>query len=91
MGTRIVTKQPDEHLIHPHGHSKRRGRALHRHRRHRVRPIAHDLDVLLGEAKRGHPYDLSDPRRVHQHGRTLRDPEHHGGHSNAPVRRGRRR
>ena len=49
-GTRM-TKHIRDADMHPFGHSIAHGRsALHPHLRHRVHPIAHDLDTLLGAA-----------------------------------------
>jgi hypothetical protein len=81
-----MTRHVTDDEMYPRGHLVRRGSALHR--KYRNHPIGHDLDVLLAQAGRGEPYDLA--RKIHQHGRTLRDPAQHGGHSKAPVRRHRR-
>jgi hypothetical protein len=82
-----MTKQPTDYEIHRFGHSIVHGRsALQPHRKHRVNPLAHDLDVLLSG---GHLHYMPNGRvaRIHQHGRDLHDPGRFGGHAKAPVRR----
>jgi hypothetical protein len=87
-----VTKHIRDEDMHPFGHVIRRGSTLHR--KHRAYPIAHDIDVLLGQAERGEQMDIaraSRHRRVHQHGRTLHDPATHGGGHSKAVQWGNRR
>jgi hypothetical protein len=84
-----MTKQPRDDEIDPRGHLIHRGSALHRHRHHRTRPIAHDLDVQLAEAARGQSYDLAHQHhrkaRVHQHGVELHDPALMAGIAKRPC------
>jgi hypothetical protein len=82
-----MTRHVKDADLCPFGHTIRRGSSLHPHRT-RHHPIAHDLDVLIGQAERGEPYDLT--RKIHHRDQRLDDPARHGGHSKAPVRKHRR-